>query len=102
MKTKRTNANKSVLICIVESPDSRDFFLASSTKARKENPVASLGCFSASDPSKRLSQHHSSFSSETESVQSDTTNEYKNLKTLEESQQNRKLWPSLVHMCERY
>ena len=49
MKTKRTNANKSVLICIVESPDLRDFFLASSTKARKENPVASLGCFSASD-----------------------------------------------------
>ena len=42
------------------------------------------------------------FSSETESVQSDTTNEYENLIPLEKSQQNEKLWPNLARMCERY
>ena len=35
-------------------------------------------------------------------MQSDTANEYENLKPLEESQQNRKLWPNLVCMSEMY
>ena len=73
-------------------------FFSQRHKTRKRNPVASLGCFSAPDPSTSSSQYHSPFSLETESVGSDTTNEYKNLTQLEESQQNRKLWPNLARM----
>ena len=69
---------------IVESPDLGNFFLASSTnKGRKENLVASSGCFSASEPHTSSSQHQLSFSLKTESVQPNTTNEFENLTPLQ-------------------
>ena len=72
---------------IVESSDLGDFF-SQWHKGRKRNPVASSSCFLVSDFSTSSLQHHLVFSSETESVQSYTTNEYKNLTPLEKSQQN--------------
>ena len=57
------------------------FFFSQGHKDRKGNPVATSGYFSASDHSTSLSQHHSPFSLETESTQSDTTNEYENSKS---------------------
>ena len=85
---------------MVQSPDLGDFF-SYWHKGRKGNPVASSGCFSASNPT-TSSSHHSPFPSKTEFVQSDTTNEHENLTILEESQKNQKLLPNIACICKRY
>ena len=100
MKTKKANASKSCLD-FVEPPNSSDIVFSQRhiQHSGKETLAENSNSFFTSTSS---FQHYSPFSSETESVQSDTTNEYENSTRSEESLQNRKLWPNLACMCERY
>ena len=85
----------------VERPNSSDIIFRERhiQHSSKETPSGNSDAFVASTSS---FHHYSPFSSETESVQSDTTNEYENSTRSEESQQNGKLRPNLARMCERY
>ena len=86
---------------VVEPPNSSDIIISQRhiQHSSKETPAGNSNSFLASTSS---FHHYSPFLSETESVQPDTTNEYESSTRSEESQQNRKLWPSLARMCERY
>ena len=85
----------------VQPPNSSDIIFNQRhiRNSSKETPVGNLDSFLASTSS---FHYYSLLSSETESAQSDTTNEYENSTRSEELQQNQKLWPKLARMCERY